>query len=339
MYTYLKLYRRLFSLIAMLKGLVCLMEIKEVAALASRLRENVSKVIIGKDDVINKVTLCLFCGGHILLEDIPGTGKTTMAKAFARSLSCDFARVQFTPDLLPSELTGINYYNQQAGEFTFKPGSIFTNILLGDEINRATPRTQSALLECMEEGQVSVDGKTYALDKPFLVIATQNPVEIQGTFPLPEAQLDRFFMRLSMGYPDAAAESQMLSGVAVTHPVDSVTPVATGEDILAAQEAVKKVKVSEAIRGYIVAIADATRRSDRVRLGLSPRGSIALMRASQAMAAVNGRGYVLPDDVKAVAHDVICHRMICKGFSASQSAAAPGEVLSVILGQLPVPTE
>ncbi len=315
------------------------MEIKEVASLAGKLRENVSKVIIGKDDVINKVTLCLFCGGHILLEDIPGPGKTTMAKAFARSLSCDFARVQFTPDLLPSELTGINYYNQQEGSFTFKPGSIFTNILLGDEINRATPRTQAALLECMEEGQVSVDGKTYPLDKPFLVIATQNPVEIQGTFPLPEAQLDRFFMRLSMGYPDHDAEKQMLSGVAITHPVDSVVPVASGEDILAAQAAVRQVKVSDAVRDYIVAIADATRRSDRVKLGLSPRGSIALMRAAQAMAAVNGRDYVLPDDIKAIAPDVICHRMICKGFSASQSAAAPMEVLSVILGQLPVPKE
>ena len=315
------------------------MEIKEVASLAGKLRENVKKVIIGKDEVIDKVTLCLFCGGHILLEDIPGTGKTTMAKAFARSIDSDFARVQFTPDLLPSELTGINYYNQKEGAFEFKPGSVFTNILLGDEINRATPRTQSALLECMEEGQVSVDGKTYPLEKPFLVIATQNPVEIQGTFPLPEAQLDRFFMRLSMGYPDGDAEKTMLLNLAQSHPVESVSPIASGAEILAAQDAVKTVTVSDAVRGYIVSIADATRRSDKVKLGLSPRGSLALMRASQAQAAVLGRDYVIPDDVKAIAPDVVCHRLICKGFALSQGASAPQEVLSVILNQLPGPKE
>lgn len=315
------------------------MEIKEVASLAGKLRENVKKVIIGKDEVIDKVTLCLFCGGHILLEDIPGTGKTTMAKAFARSIDSDFARVQFTPDLLPSELTGINYYNQKEGAFEFKPGSVFTNILLGDEINRATPRTQSALLECMEEGQISVDGKTYPLEKPFLVIATQNPVEIQGTFPLPEAQLDRFFMRLSMGYPDGDAEKTMLLSLAQSHPVESVSPVASGAEILAAQDAVKTVTVSDAVRGYIVSIAAATRHSDKVKLGLSPRGSLALMRASQAQAAVLGRSYVIPDDVKAVASDVVCHRLICKGFALSQGVSAPQEVLSVLLNQLPVPKE
>ena len=210
---------------------------------------------------------------------------------------------------------------------------------MGDEINRATPRTQSSLLECMEEGQVSVDGVTYPLQKPFLVIATQNPVEIQGTFPLPEAQLDRFFMRLAMGYPDAEAESRMLSNLALSHPVDAVEPVASGEDILAAQAAVKTVKVSEAVRGYIVSIADATRHSDKVKLGVSPRGTLALMRASQAHAAMDGRDYVLPDDVKAVAVDVLAHRIICKGFSISQASAAPQEVLTVILNQLPVPKE
>ena len=315
------------------------MEIKEAAALARKLKENVKTVIVGKDEVIDKVTLCLFCGGHILLEDIPGTGKTTMAKAFAKSLDCGFARVQFTPDLLPSELTGINFFNQKKAEFEFKPGSVFTSILLCDEINRATPRTQSSLLECMEEGQVSVDGVTYPLQKPFLVIATQNPVEIQGTFPLPEAQLDRFFMRLAMGYPDAEAESRMLSNLALSHPVDAVEPVASGADILAAQAAVKTVKVSEAVRGYIVSIADATRHSDKVKLGVSPRGTLALMRASQAHAAMDGRDYVLPDDVKAVAVDVLAHRIICKGFSISQASAAPQEVLTVILNQLPVPKE
>ena len=315
------------------------MEIKAVAALARKLKENVGGVIVGKDAVIDKVTLCLFCGGHILLEDIPGTGKTTLAKAFARSLSCGFARVQFAPDLLPSELTGINFFNQKKAEFEFKPGSVFTNILLGDEINRATPRTQSSLLECMEEGQVSVDGVTYPLAKPFLVIATQNPVEIQGTFPLPEAQLDRFFMRLAMGYPDAEAEAQMLHNLALSHPVDAVKPVASGEDILAAQAAVKTVKVSGPVREYIVSISDATRRSDKVKLGVSPRGTLALMRASQAHAAMDGRDYVLPDDVKAVAVDVLAHRIICKGFSISQASSAPQEVLTVILNQLPVPKE
>ena len=315
------------------------MEQQEIRQLHDRLKTNMETVIKGKGDVIDKVILCLLCGGHILLEDLPGTGKTTLVKALAKSLDCRFTRVQFTPDLLPSDLTGAHVYSQKTGEFTFRPGPIFTNLLLADEINRATPRTQSSLLECMEEGQVSVDGETMVLNQPFFVAATQNPIEIQGTFPLPEAQLDRFFMRLSMGYPDAAAEAQMLSNLAQSHPVDAVKPVASGEDILAAQAAVKQVKVSAPVREYIVSIADATRHSDKVKLGVSPRGSLALMRASQAHAAADGRDYVLPDDVKAVTLDVLAHRIICKGFSISQASAAPQEVLTVILNQLPVPKE
>ncbi len=310
-----------------------------IQALAGKLSANIRKVIIGKDAVIEKTIISLLCGGHILLEDIPGSGKTTLAKALARSIGCKWGRVQFTPDLLPSELTGINYYNQKEAAFLFKPGAIFTNILLGDEINRATPRTQSSLLECMEERQVSVDGVTYPLDKPFLVIATQNPIEIQGTFPLPEAQLDRFFMRLSMGYPDPDSEKQMLLNLALKHPVEDLEAVTDGGEIVEAQSAVRGIKLSDAVRGYIVSIVNATRQSDKVRLGVSPRGSLALMRAAQAAAAVAGRDYVLPDDVKKVACDVLAHRIVMKGFSAAQSSDASAKLLEVVLAQTPAPVE
>lgn len=314
----------------------------EIKGLSDRIVKNIGTVIKGKDDVIQKVVVCLLCGGHILLEDVPGTGKTTLAKALARSLDCGFKRVQFTPDLLPSDLTGVNFYHQKSGEFQFKKGALFTNILLGDEINRATPRTQSSLLECMEERQVSVDGNTYPLTEPFLVIATQNPIEIQGTFPLPEAQLDRFFMRLSMGYPDPESEKAMLSREE-ERPAEALKPVAGAEEILTAQRQVLTVKVSGAVQDYLLALVQATRTDDRIRLGISPRGSLALMRAAQAMAAIRGRDYVLPDDVQDIAFDVLTHRMICKGHNLMQDGRSAGsiarEYLRQILTQTPVPVE
>lgn len=303
----------------------------EVKALAESLLKNISTVIRGKDEVVQKVIVSLLSNGHILLEDIPGTGKTTLAKALSKSVSCEFSRVQFTPDLLPSDLTGINFYNQKDGEFVFRKGAIFTNILLADEINRATPRTQSSLLECMEERQASVDGVTYKMDEPFLVIATQNPIEIQGTFPLPEAQLDRFLMRLSIGYPDIKGELEMLSARTSTDPMKALEPVCGKEEILSAQAVVREVKVSDAVKQYIVDLAHASRNNDKVRLGLSPRGALALMHAAQAMAAVNGRDYVLPDDVKAVAPDVMCHRVLTKGHQIGSAGKNARDIVDAIL--------
>ncbi len=304
---------------------------QEVKALADLLQKNIASVIRGKDEVIQKVLVSLLANGHILLEDIPGTGKTTLAKALSKSVSCDFARVQFTPDLLPSDLTGINFYNQKDGEFVFRKGAIFTNILLADEINRATPRTQSSLLECMEERQASVDGTTYQMDEPFLVIATQNPIEIQGTFPLPEAQLDRFLMRLSIGYPDEKGELEMLSARTLSDPLACLEAVCSKEDILAAQKLVRQITVSDAVNRYIIDLAHATRQHDKLRLGLSPRGALALMHAAQAMAAVNGRDYVLPDDVKQVAADVMSHRVLIKGHQiGSAGKTAPAIVADIL---------
>lgn len=307
-----------------------------VEQLSVKLKENIGKIIKGKDDVIEKMILSLFCSGHILLEDIPGTGKTTLAKALSKSIDCEFKRVQFTPDLLPSDLTGINYYDQKEGAFQFRKGSIFTNILLGDEINRATPRTQSSLLECMEERQASIDGMTYPMPSPFLVIATQNPIEIQGTFPLPEAQLDRFFVKLSMGYPDKENELDMLSGFLLKNPLEELKSVATKQEVLEAQKQVKEVFVEQSIKEYLLSIVQATREHEKIRLGVSPRGSIAFLRAAQAAAAIHGRDYVIPDDVKQVAEDVLSHRIICKGFQMVQSGEMAREYIRQILTQVAV---
>ncbi|MBQ1238307.1 MAG: MoxR family ATPase [Oscillospiraceae bacterium] len=311
----------------------------QLQQLTQDLKGNIGKAIMGKDEQIEKILLALYSGGHILLEDIPGTGKTTMAKALARSLDCQFKRVQFTPDLLPSEVTGINFYNQKEQQFQFKPGAIFTNILLADEINRATPRTQSSLLECMEERQCSVDGVTYQMDSPFLVIATQNPVEIQGTFPLPEAQLDRFFMKLSLGYPGAEQEKTMLTAYRAENPLAALEPVCSKEQVLEAQQLVSSVKVGDAVAGYMVALAEKSRSHEKIRLGISPRGVMALMRASQAKAAIEGRDFVLPDDVKAVFADVCAHRIICRGYQMGQADAAAKENLADILAKTPAPVE
>lgn len=313
------------------------MEQRSIQSLAERIKENVSKVIIGKDEVVEKLLIAAFCGGHVLLEDIPGTGKTSLAKAIARSLDCRFARVQFTPDLLPSDITGINIYNQKQEEFVLKKGPVFTNILLGDEINRATPRTQSSLLECMEERQATIDGVTYPLEAPFWVIATQNPIETQGTFVLPEAQLDRFFVKLSMGYPAPDKEQEILDRYIRQSPLESLAPVASREELVQVQQAVREVTVSDPVQGYIVALANATRKESNIQLGVSPRGSLALLRASQGCAAVHGRDYVLPDDVKEMAIPVLAHRIILRGGGLLRQQNATEDVIRNILSWVEAP--
>ena len=312
---------------------------EQVRKVSEALKHNIGSVIKGKEDKIEKIIIALLCEGHILLEDLPGTGKTTIAKALSKSLDCNFKRIQFTPDLLPTDLMGVNFYNQKQGDFIFREGPIFTNILLADEINRATPRTQSSLLECMEETQVSIDGVTYPLEQPFLVIATQNPIETQGTFPLPEAQLDRFFMKLGMGYPEKEDEINILTHQRTQNPLEALERVVTKEELRAAQLAVKEVKVSEPIKEYIVNISRATRRFDKIKIGLSLRGSLAMMKAAQAVAAMAGRDFVIPDDVKYIIYEVAMHRIICKHYNVISNEQTSKAILQEIMEQVVVPKE
>jgi len=312
------------------------MHIPDVSHLAQIIRANISKVIIGKEHEIDLVLTALFSGGHVLLEDVPGTGKTTLAKALARSLRCDFARVQFTPDLLPADVTGMRVYHQHTGEFSFIKGPAFTNILLADEINRATPRTQSALLECMEEKQITEGGVTYPLSAPFMVIATQNPIETQGTFPLPEAQLDRFLMRLSLGYPQGEEAIALMQRFITAQPLAELGPVAAAEQIIQAAQACRAVRVDVDVMKYMAALVEAARDPDKVRLGPSPRALLALMRVCQVWAAIHGREYVIPDDVKSLAVPVLAHRIVLRGVSYQSN---PESFMTELLGRVEVPTE
>jgi MoxR-like ATPase len=310
----------------------------DISALAERVRTNVEQVIVGKADVIEQALVAVLCEGHILIEDVPGIGKTMLAKALARSLGCSFRRIQCTPDLLPSDITGLEFFNQRTQTFEFRPGPIFAQLVLADEVNRATPRTQSALLESMEEHQVTIEGHTRPLARPFVVLATQNPIELQGTFPLPEAQLDRFLLRLVLGYPAATDEQEILRRYRTGRPLDDLQAVAAPEEVLAMIEAVRGIHVSPAIEAYIVAIARATRAHPEIELGLSPRGSLGLHRTAQALAAVRGRGFVLPDDVKAVAAAVCGHRlMLSSGARLRDRTAA--EIVAEVLRAVPAPVE
>ena len=313
------------------------MEYGDIAGLARRIRENVEKVIVGKGEKIDLILSAVIAGGHILLEDVPGTGKTVLARSLARSLRCGFSRLQFTPDLLPADVTGMSVYQPAKGEFHFVPGPVFTNILLADEINRATPRTQSALLECMEEKQVTEGGVTRPLDAPFFVIATQNPVETQGTFPLPEAQLDRFLIKLSMGYPEEEEALRIMERFIRSTPLQDLQPAAEKEELIRAQALFSACEVSAPIMRYIAALCEETRNKDRTMLGVSPRGMLALLRVSQAFAAVQGRAYVIPDDVKALAVPVMAHRVILRGLYGK--AGENEAFIREILDKVPAPTE
>lgn len=310
-----------------------------VENLAGDIIQNVSKVIFGKKQEIKYILTALFSEGHVLLDDYPGTGKTSLARAIAVSISGRYSRIQFTPDLLPSDITGINYYNAKQGEFIFREGPVFSNIVIADEINRATPRTQSALLECMGESQVTVDGKTYTLDAPFIVLATQNPIDQQGTFMLPEAQSDRFMMKLSLGYPDSSAEMDMLNNHIGKRPLRTLPAVCSKGDVAEATQKCENVSVSPKIKEYVISIVTETRRSDRLSLGVSPRGTLALLRASQAYAAISGRDYVLPDDVKAVAVPVLTHRVIPSSQSRLRLARSSQDIIESIIDAVPSPVD
>ncbi|NOX62669.1 MAG: MoxR family ATPase [Chloroflexi bacterium] len=301
-----------------------------------RITANVEQVILGKREAIHQTLLALLCEGHLLIEDVPGLGKTMLARSIARSIGCTFSRIQFTPDMLPSDVTGVSVYNQKTQEFEFRPGPIFAQIVLADEINRATPKTQAALLEVMEERQVTVDGETYIMQKPFLVLATQNPIEYEGTFPLPEAQVDRFIMRIHLGYPDRGHEIAILESQSDHHPIEDIQQVVTVEELRAAQEAVKQIYVDEQVKGYIVSVTASTREHPEVYLGASPRGSLALYKTSRAFAAVQGRDYVIPDDVKALAIPTLAHRIIISP-SARIKSVSPDTIVRETLDAISVP--
>lgn len=308
----------------------------DVQALAARVIENIEKVIIGKRATIDLAVVGLLCQGHLLIEDVPGVGKTMLARSLARSLGCAFSRIQFTPDMLPSDVTGVSIFNQVSREFEFRPGPIMAQVVLADEINRATPKTQAALLEAMEERQVTVDGVTRALPRPFLVFATQNPIEYEGTFPLPEAQVDRFLLRLKLGYPSTENEVQMLESQQFRHPLTDLEQVVSVEELTQAQEAVKGIYVSPGLKRYIVDIVNQTREHAEVYLGASPRGSLALFRTAQAKAAVSGRDYVLPDDIKALVVPTLAHRVIL-GPGARLRDLDAAQIVEEVLQGIPVP--
>lgn len=309
-----------------------------IAEVARRLRENIQRVIVGKGDVIDLTLVSVLCEGHILLEDVPGIGKTTLARALASSLGCSFRRIQFTPDLLPSDVTGLSWFNQKKQEFEFRAGPIMSQVVLADEINRATPRTQSALLEAMQERQVTIDGTTWPLPRPFLVLATQNPIELEGTFPLPEAQIDRFLLRIAIGYPEEAEENAILERFRLEDPLPDLTPVTTPEEVVQMQAERRNVRVEATLREYIVRVARATRENPEIELGASPRATLSLYQASQAWAALHGRDFVIPDDVKRLAPHVLTHRLMVAP-QAQLRGRQVQELVSDIVEAVPVPVE
>ncbi|MBU5431528.1 MoxR family ATPase [Intestinimonas sp. MSJ-38] len=312
------------------------MDIKRFESFRDAVLEPVCSVIVGKREVAQLVLTCFVCSGHVLLEDVPGTGKTMMLRAFSKVLGGKFSRIQFTPDLLPSDLTGIDFYNQKTGEFEFRPGPLFANIVLADEINRATPRTQSSLLEAMEERQISVDGKTYPLEEPFMVMATQNPLESYGTFPLPEAQTDRFFMRLHMGYPDRQEELELIGRPSTAHMINSLQATVTPEDIAYVRENYTQVKFSPVVSGYLMDLVEKTRQDSGFSVGVSTRGAIALYKAAQVTAAFHGRDFVIPEDVKDMAPHVLGHRLSSSSLASSRDVQT---YLQKLIAAVPVPTE
>ena len=310
----------------------------KLTSVYNKVKENISRVIVGKDEVIDLLLVTMFARGHILLEDVPGTGKTMLVKSLASSVDCTSSRIQFTPDLLPSDVTGINFYNMKSGEFEFVKGPVFAGMVLADEINRATPKTQSGLLECMEERQVTVDGTTYPMEELFMVIATQNPVENMGVFPLPEAQLDRFLVKTAMGYPDHNQTVMIMERFASENPLEALAPVVSVSDVIEAQKELDGIQLDRDIASYIVSITESTRHVRGVELGASPRAALALMRVARGYAAINGRQYVIPDDVKRAAIPTLAHRLVLSGAMRIRKNAAQ-EIISEIISTLTVPTE